>query len=614
MTQHNAESILAQNAAQNKTTPAFLEYVESVEGQHRAQFAYELKHGMRDHEVLDADPKTHAKNLYVQACLALRRYDPAQAEVLLIKAIELVDDEPEYHLQLGDVLSKQPDRVAGALSSYMNAMKLAPFDTKVYTCIGTLLMLLNREKEAIDYFELALRFDRKNPIAISRIMHLKGHKLDWSSWPDLNGYLKSFRGSNVIADPFIFLSLIDDGQFQKERSTALVNKTLRNKNTAKLDRAPRYEGDKIRIGYFSNDFYNHATMHLLGGVLENHNREKFEIFMYDFGSKEQDLEYHRARSMADMFRDVRGLRTADLAEVARRDELDIAIDLKGFTQGGRLDIFDNRIAPLQVSFLGYPGTTGLRAMDYMIADEITIPSRLQKHYSEKILYMPDCYQPTDDERPMPKAELSRAQHGLPEDAFVFASFNNPYKVTPAEFDVWMELLKEVDNSVLWFYAGQEDLTENLRKEAEARGVDGSRIITTGRMQTEEHLQRLRHADLFLDCFAVNAHTTATETLWAGVPMVTKLGDQFAARVAGSILTAAGLEDLVAKNVKQYKSIALGLAKDPAALAAVKSRVSEARENSALFDTKAYTRNFEALLEQAFMAHENGKAPRHQHLN
>ncbi|CUH81690.1 type IV pilus biogenesis/stability protein PilW [Tritonibacter multivorans] len=614
MTQQNANNILSQRKKQAGANPEFAAFADKVQGQKMAQIAYETKHGLRNHKFADADPKEQAAKLLKECRKLSLRGERKQAMVLLRKAIELDEKNVELHLQMGDMLGDKPETRVEAMKSLMIALRLAPKDSKVYLSLGSLLMQMGREAEAIDYFELAATFNPKNALALSRMMHLKAHRQDWSFWPKVNQYLKPFRGTKLIADPFVFLPLVDDGQFQKERSIALANFSFDNRNTTKLDRPAREPGAKIRIGYFSSDFYDHATMHLMGGIFENHDRDQFEIYVYDYGSAFRDAENQRVRDTVDVFRDVRNVPGETIVSLARRDMLDIAIDLKGHTRGGRLEMFNKRVAPVQIAYLGYPGTTGVRAMDYMIGDEVTIPNRLQKHYCEKILYMPNCYQPTDENRYIAETGKTRADHGLPEDAFVFASFNGAYKVTPAEFDIWMELLKEVENSVLWFYVGERDHSDRLRAEAEKRGVDGSRIIATGRFSPAEHLERMKHADLFLDAFAVNAHTTASESLWAGVPMVTKLGDQFAARVAGSVLTAAGLEELVAKTPQQYKAIALRLATDPDYFAEVKEKLETCPQDSALFDTVGYTRDFEALLEQAHERHMAGKSPRHMRLS
>ena len=431
MTQQNANNILSQHKKKAGANPDFAMFADKVKGQKMAQMAYETKHGLRNHKYAGLDAKEQAKKL-LKECRALSlRGERKQALVLLRKAIALDETNIELHLQMGDMLGDKPETRVEAMKSMMNALRLDPKDSKVYLSLGSLLMQMGREAEAIEYFELAATFNPKNALALSRMMHLKAHRQDWSFWPKVNQYLKPFRGTKLIADPFVFLPLVDDGQFQKERSVALANFTFDNRNTTKLDRPAREPGAKIRIGYFSSDFYDHATMHLMGGIFENHDRDQFEIYVYDYGSAFRDAENQRVRDTVDVFRDVRNVPGETIVNLARRDMLDIAIDLKGHTRGGRLEMFNQRVAPVQITYLGYPGTTGVRAMDYMIGDEVTIPNRLQKHYCEKILYMPNCYQPTDENRYIAETGKTRADHGLPDDAFVFASFNGAYKVTPA---------------------------------------------------------------------------------------------------------------------------------------------------------------------------------------
>ena len=588
--------------------PEFEKFAKSIQSQERAQFAYDFKHGLREGASKGETPEQRSKKLLAQSRKMVLKHDNKQAISLLRKAIELTPDNAELHAQLGDVLVKDTDNVGAALSCYMKAIKLEPTTGSHYACVATLLMKMQQMEEAIDYFEIAVKFDPKNLIALSRMMHIKAHRLRWNDFEKVPTYLKVFNDKNVVSDPFAFLSLCDDGAFQRMRSEAIVRAKFKNPGRAAKP-SPRAEGQKIRIGYFSNDFYNHATMHLMAGLLEQHDRQKFEIYIYDYGSKSKDHEHQRARRNADKFQDVRGMSTSDLVGLARSDAIDIAVDLKGYTEGGRLDIFNDRIAPVQVAYLGYPGTTGLQSMDYMVADRITVPSHLRKHFSESILYMPNCYQPNDENRYIEEMTATRSGFGLPEDGFVFSSFNNPYKVTPQEYDIWMNLLKEVPDSVLWFYVSKAEIRDVIRKEAEKRGVDGDRIIPTGRMPPERHLARLKYADLFLDTFNVNAHTTASDALWAGLPLVTKTGDQFAARVAGSILTAAGLEDLVTVSEKKYHDVALRVAQDPEYFADIKTRLAAARTSAPLFDTKGYTRDFERLLEKAFQNYQAGNAPK-----
>ncbi|WP_412073836.1 glycosyltransferase [Tritonibacter mobilis] len=609
MSQPNQTSKLAVMQNAKPQFPEFEKFAESIKSQERAKFAYEMKHGLRNNRAKDEKPKETAQKLLKKARALILKHENKQAETVLRQAISLEPKDASMHALLGEVLMKDSARLMDALSCLMQAVKLEPTFGGHYALIGTLLMRLQKFEEAIDYFEIAVKFDPKNYIALSRMMHIKAHRARWDGFEKIPTYLKQFNNTRVLSDPFAFLSLCDDGEFQKQRSLSQVRAKLTNPVKAPIYTGGRPAGKKLRIGYFSNDYYNHATMHLMGGLLENHDRDRFELYLYDYGSKMRDHEHNRARQSADVFHDIRHMTTAQIVDLATRDGLDIAVDLKGFTEGGRLDMFNSRVAPVQVAYLGYPGTSGLKSMDYMVADRITIPSHLRKHYTENILYMPNCYQPNDESRYIAQMDDSRESHDLPEESFVFSTFNNPYKVTPREFDIWMNLLKEVPDSVLWYYVSNADIIDRLRKEAEARGVDGARIIPTGRMQPEFHLARLKHADLFLDTFNVNAHTTASDALWAGLPLVTKTGEQFAARVAGSILTAAGLEDLVTTTEKKYHDVALRIAQDPDYLADIRMRLAASHTNSPLFDTQGYTRDFERLMERAFQNYLDGNAPR-----
>ncbi|WP_259992022.1 hypothetical protein [Leisingera sp. M658] len=265
---------------------------------------------------------------------------------------------------------------------------------------------------------------------------------------------------------------------------------------------------------------------------------------------------------------------------------------------------------MHVTYLGYPGTCGVKEMDYMVADPVTIPTQLRKHYTEKILYMPDCYQPNDDKRSASANNPSRSDVGLPEDAFVFCSFNSPYKVSPEEFDIWMKLLKKVPGSVLWFYCNESEAQKNIVKEAKKRGVSADRIVFAGFADQSDHLARLPLADIFLDTFAVNAHTTASDALWAGVPVVTKIGKQFAARVAASLLHNVGMQELVASSPQKYQALALKLARDQKHLADVKARVKQGIAEGPLYDTQKFTRNFEALMEKTLERVNAGLKPEH----
>jgi protein O-GlcNAc transferase len=370
----------------------------------------------------------------------------------------------------------------------------------------------------------------------------------------------------------------------------------------------RYQHKKIRIAYLSADFHDHATAHLMAGLFDAHDRKLFEITAFSFGPDKKDKMRERLMAAFDDFIDIRSIDDNHVARMIREREIDIAIDLKGFTKDARVDIFAMRPAPIQVNFIGYPGTMGADFIDYIISDRVIIPPEMEQLYSEKVVCLPDTYQPNDDKREISQKPLLKAELGLPEKAFVFCCFNNNYKITPDIFNIWMKLLLHVEGSVLWLLDGGATVASNLRAEAKKRGVSADRIIFAPKMKLEDHLVRHQCADLFLDTMPYNAHTTASDALWAGLPILTCLGQTFASRVAGSLLTAAGMPELITHSLDEYEKMALRLAREPQTLAAIKAKLSKNRDTCALFDTKRYTRNLEAAYIKMWEIAQRGGKP------
>ncbi len=364
---------------------------------------------------------------------------------------------------------------------------------------------------------------------------------------------------------------------------------------------------KLRIGYFSADFRNHAMMHLTAGLFERHDRSRFEVHLFSFGEPSQDEMRARAIAAADGFHDVDNLDDAQIAAEAARARIDIAVDLMGYTRGSRPEIFVRRIAPIQVSYLGFPGSLGADFMDYIIADHWIAPQ--DAHFTEKVIRLPHTYLATDNTRIIASRAFGRGELGLPQHGFVFCCFNNSYKISPAEFDIWMRLLGKVEGSVFWLLKDNEQAAANLAREAASRGIDPRRLVFAPRMAHADHLARHRAADLFLDTFNYNAHTTAADALWTGLPLVTKSGRSFAARVAGSLLHAIGLPELVTESEADYERLALDLATDPARLAAVKTKLAANRLTTPLFDTGAATRAFEDAYDAMHAARHSVSAVR-----
>jgi predicted O-linked N-acetylglucosamine transferase (SPINDLY family) len=345
-------------------------------------------------------------------------------------------------------------------------------------------------------------------------------------------------------------------------------------------------------------------------IFERHDRSRFEVTAFSFGPEKQDAMRARVSKAFERFVDVRGLQDAGVAALARKLSVDIAVDLKGHTEDARPGIFAQRAAPVQVAYLGYPGTMGAGYMDYIIADATVIPEAHKEHYTEKVVWLPDSYQANDSTRPISSRTYSRGLEGLPETGFVFCCFNANYKFLPGTFDAWMRILKHVQGSVLWLIEDNAEAVANLRKEAVRRGVDAGRLVFAGRLPQAEHLARQRLADLFLDTLPCNAHTTTSDALWAGLPVLTRSGETFAGRVAASLLKAVGLPELVVATQEAYEALAIALASDPARLAAIRRKLSAARLTSPLFDAARFAHNIEAAYVAMHERHLAGALPDH----
>jgi predicted O-linked N-acetylglucosamine transferase (SPINDLY family) len=376
----------------------------------------------------------------------------------------------------------------------------------------------------------------------------------------------------------------------------------------KLWRGERYAHDRIRLAYLSTDLRAHAVGFLIVGAFEHHDKSRFETTGISLGADDKSETRARIEAAFDRFINVGEKSDNEVGTLLREMEIDIVVDLNGFTGHPRTRILAQRPAPIQVNYLGYPGTMGADYIDYIIADPIVITPNEEPYYTEKIAYLPETYQANDSRRRRVERQPTRAEAGLPETGFVFSSFNNTYKVSPEMFAIWMRLLARVEGSVLWLLEDNEFAAANLRREAAARSVNPDRLIFAPRTRPESHLARQTLADLFLDTLPYNAHTTASDALWAGLPVITTPGTTFPGRVAASLLTAIGLPELIAPSLDDYERLALTLARDPDALAAVKAKLASHRESFPLFDTKRFTRHLEAAFRKMWERHRQGLPP------
>jgi predicted O-linked N-acetylglucosamine transferase (SPINDLY family) len=412
-----------------------------------------------------------------------------------------------------------------------------------------------------------------------------------------------------VVNPFTFQQFSDDPADQLACARMYALRELIPAAMTRRSRQPSGAAhDRIRIGYLSADFRDHPVAHLIVGLIESHDRNRFEVAGISLGVNDSSEVRARFEASFDHFIDLD--ERQDDAVMRRIDELklDILVDLVGYTLGNWMAAFAYGFAPIQVNYLGYAGTTGVDLFDYILVDPFVVPADQQPFYSEKLVHLPDAYQPNDPKRAIAERTPTRAECGLPENGFVFAMFNNSLKITPRVFDVWMRLLRAVPGSVLWIFKASELIEQNLRREAEARGIDSGRLVFAPRIPLADHLARHRLADLFLDTFPYTAHTTASDALWAGLPVVTCAGKTFPARVAGSLLRAIGLPDLVTSSFAEYEALAFKLATDPAKLKDARERLKHNRDTMPLFNLDRFRRHIEAAYTIMWERYQRGKPP------
>jgi len=499
-------------------------------------------------------------------------------------------------------------RYSEAETAYRQALDIAPEAADSCNNLGNLLQELKRYDEAAACYRRVANDDGS---ALGNAYHCAAQLCDWTRRAQDEATLRALLGKETSCiGPFGLLAMPgeDAPAVQRCAGWLYANQHFRTALAqAPLVSPSRHpEHERLRIGYLSADFHGHATMHLLGGVLAAHDRSRFAIHLYSYGPNFRDTERQRALSASEIFRDLGPLSDAAAAAQIAADGIDILVDLKGYTQDARLGISALRPAPLIVSWLGYPGTLGdERLADYIIGDPVVTPPEDAANFSETLALLPHCYQPNDRQREIGPRPSRRAA-GLPETGFVFCSFNQSYKFNPEVFDLWCRLLASVPDSVLWLLQPSAPAAmHNLRREAEARGVVPARLIFAEQQTPAAHLGRLQLADLALDTSPYGSHTTGSDALWAGVPLLTKIGDTFASRVGASLLYAVGLPELVTADWEQYLALAQTLVRQPDKLAALRHKLSTQRLSAPLFDTEAFSRDLERLYQQLWSQHGKG---------
>lgn len=500
----------------------------------------------------------------------------------------------------GNVLRDKKD-YAAAIENYTRAIELRPDYAEALVNRGYSHWTLKHYAAGIADVERGLKLDPEYPYALGELLHVRMYSADWHDFDARKAELEArVRAGKQAVQPFIFQAIAEKPADSQTCSRIWGGKKYPQVASAPHDPAARAGRKKIRIGYLSGEFRQQATAILMAGLYENHDRDRFEIIALDAGANDQSPMRARLEKAFDRWINITTLSDQDAAAVIRDAEIDILVSLNGYFGDTRMGVFAQRPAPLQVNYLGFPATLGVPYIDYIIADRMVIPGDEQSFYDEQVVYLPDCYQANDDKGREMTPRPSRAEAGLPElpsgsvgNGFVFCNFNNAYKLTPSTFDSWMRILAQVENSVLWLLESADPFAANLRREAEKRGVAGDRLIFAPDLPTDRHLARLQLADLFLDSLPYNAHTTGSDALWAGVPLLTCKGTTFPGRVAGSLLMAAGLPELVTETRAEFEAQAVKLAGDPAALKALRDRLAQNKANCALFDTDRFRRHIEA---------------------
>jgi predicted O-linked N-acetylglucosamine transferase (SPINDLY family) len=531
--------------------------------------------------------------------LALELYD---------KSIALDGNYAEAHNNKGNTLFLL-ERYREAIESYQKAIALEPNYADAFNGCGNSLSALGNLAEAFESFEIARGMKSNAPHVLASCLNIRMKMCHWDGLQEVAAQLYSIGicpGSKT--HPFDFLALLDDS-FQ---ITALTKQYMldlfpEHKDLGLIEGKESHE--RIKIAYFSGDFLNHPVAHLIIGALEEHDRSKFEIYGFSYRDNPEDEMQIRAQNTCDIFIDVNKKTDKEVALLARDLKIDIAVDLGGLTSHNRPKIFSYRAAPIQMSYIGYLGSMAAPYYDYLVADKTIIPANLQAAYSEKIIYLPN-YQVNDPKRKISDKIFTREQVGIPAEGFVYCCFNNNFKITPSIFDSWSRILIKVEGSVLLVYANDETIKQNLRNEIESRGVSSERIIFGERLPHGEYLARYRVADLFLDTSPYNAGTTASDALWAGLPVLTFLGQSFSSRMGASILKGIGLPELVANSQGEYEDMAIYFGQNPDKLNKIKSKLAKNRSEAPLFDAKNFTLNLEASYKEVHARHQAGLPPEH----
>ena len=470
-----------------------------------------------------------------------------------------------------------------------------PNEIELYNEKAQILSELGMNSQSLNTYRSILIMDPDFPYVLGNIVRDKLESCDWSLIDkDFDDIKKKINEEKEIADPFLVSTLVDCPELLYKATKIWINQ-FKNYKTQNVSQSLKNQS-KIKVGYYSADFRDHPVGHLIAEMIETHNKSKFEIYGFYLGNKHKQNDYHhlRFKKAFTKFYDVSKMSDDEISSLSKDINIQIAVDLMAHTGGheSRFGIFLRKCAPIQINFLGYPGTSASDKIDYIIADRTVIPEKNKKFFTEKIIYLPNSYQPSEKNRKLSGKNLTKKNLNLPEDDFIFCCFNTITKILPSILKLWTDILKQVPNSVLWLISESDKVKNNLKKEFEKKNVDPKRIIFSNKVPISEHLARIKYADLFLDTFPYNAHTSCSDSIWAGLPLVTIQGESFQSRVASSLLKTSDLKDLIAKNEKEYVDIAVNIAKNKNHLNHLKNKLINSRDANPLFDNKSFINNIE----------------------
>ncbi len=557
--------------------------------------------------VLQRHP-SHFDALHLLGVIAIQMNSFAEAAALIGKGLATFPHHAAANFNHAVALT-QMGRYDAALAAYDLSIQFGPPNVDAYCNRGAVLAALKRYEDALASYDQAFQLKPDFPALLGTRLYLKMLICDWRGLDrDTAALVEGIARGACVTSSLPILALTDSPSLQRDAATIWT--MAKYPPNAALGPAPSHaKHRKIRVGYFSMDFRDHPVSTLLAGVFEAHDREKFEITAFSYGPDTADPMRRRLEQTFDKFLDVRLRSDQDIAALAREMEIDIAVDLAGHTDGARSGIFALRAAPIQVSYIGYPATMGAGYIDYIIADSVVIPEAARAHYTEKVVWLPN-FQANDAKRIVAERIFTRQELGLPPSGVVFCCFNNTYKITPDIFGGWMRILARTPDSVLFLYADTDSAAANLKAEAVARGVGAERLIFGKRLAVPEYLARYRAADLFLDTNPFNAGATASDALWMGVPVLTRMGNSYVGRMAASLLRSLDLPELITSTGAEYEALAVALALDPARLQALKQKLARNRLASSLFDTVLFARRLERAFDRMIEEQRAGQAPTH----